>query len=134
MEEERILIIEDEHKIADTLKLGLSENGYDVEVAYDGITGQELFKANQYDLIILDINLPAKNGYALCKDFRMVNPGIPIIILTSLIELEDKIKGYEVGADDYIVKPFEFKELLLKIKVFLKRSLSQALPENNILT
>ncbi len=133
MEQERILIVEDERKIADTLKLGLSENGYFVEVAYDGIAGQKLFNENQYDLILLDINLPGINGYKLCKDFRFANSQIPIIILTSLIDLSDKIEGYEVGADDYIVKPFEFKELLLKIKVFLKRTANQHLPERNIL-
>ncbi len=133
MEQERILIVEDEHKIADTLKLGLTENGYYVEAAYDGIAGQKLFNENQYDLILLDINLPGINGYKLCKDFRLANSRIPIIILTSLIELNDKIEGYEVGADDYIVKPFEFKELLLKIKVFLKRTANQHLPGSNIL-
>jgi two-component system copper resistance phosphate regulon response regulator CusR len=132
MEEERILIIEDEHKIADTLKFGLSENGYHAEVAYDGITGQELFKTNHYGLVILDINLPGINGYKLCREFRQSNPRIPILILTSLIELNDKIQGYEVGADDYIIKPFEFKELLLKIRVFLKLASNHA-PVSTIL-
>lgn len=126
MEGEKILIIEDEQKIADTLKFGLAENGYAVEVAYDGKAGHKLFHQHKYDLIILDINLPGMNGYELCRDFRQGNPYVPIIILTSLIELSDKIRGYETGADDYIVKPFEFKELLLKIKVFLKRALNQS--------
>ena len=121
MEEEKLLVIEDEAKIADTLKLGLFENGYRVDVAYDGIQGQQLFQANEYNLVILDINLPGINGYQLCKDFRIADPDVPIIMLTSLIELDDKVEGYEAGADDYIVKPFAFKELLLKIKVFLKR-------------
>lgn len=124
MEEEKILIIEDEPKIADTLKLGLSENDYQADVAYDGVTGQKLFNENNYDLVVLDINLPGINGYKLCRNFRSVNANVPIIMLTSLIELNDKIEGYEAGADDYIVKPFEFKELLLKVKVFLKRALN----------
>jgi DNA-binding response OmpR family regulator len=125
MEEEKILIIEDEPKIADTLKLGLSEHDYQADVAYDGVTGQKLFNENKYDLVVLDINLPGINGYRLCQNFRSVNAQIPIIMLTSLIELNDKVEGYEAGADDYIVKPFEFRELLLKIKVFLKRTLNQ---------
>jgi DNA-binding response OmpR family regulator len=134
MEVEKLLIIEDEPKIADTLQLGLSENGYDADVAYDGIQGQQLFKNKKYDLVILDINLPGINGYQLCKEFRSTNPQIPIIMLTSLIELGDKIQGYEAGADDYIVKPFEFKELLLKIKVFIKRASNQHAPENAVLS
>jgi two-component system copper resistance phosphate regulon response regulator CusR len=125
MEEEKILIIEDEPKIADTLKLGLSEHDYHADVAYDGVMGQKLFNETKYDLVVLDINLPGINGYKLCKNFRSVNAQIPIIMLTSLIELNDKVEGYEAGADDYIVKPFEFRELLLKIRVFLKRTLNQ---------
>jgi|SRR5438477_2853752 len=130
---ERLLIIEDEPKIADTLKRGLSEVGYDADVAYDGIRGQQLFRNSEYDLVILDINLPGINGYQLCKEFRSTDSHIPIIMLTSLIELGDKIEGYEAGADDYIVKPFEFKELLLKIKVFLKRASSQPSSESAVL-
>jgi len=133
METQRLLIIEDEPKIADTLKRGLSEFGYDVDVAYDGIRGQQLFKNNKYDLVILDINLPGINGYQLCREFRSADSHTPIIMLTSLIELGDKIEGYEAGADDYIVKPFEFKELLLKIKVFLKRALNQPSSESAVL-
>jgi two-component system copper resistance phosphate regulon response regulator CusR len=125
MEEEKILIIEDEPKIADTLKLGLSEHDYHADVAYDGVMGQKLFNETKYDLVVLDINLPGINGYKLCKNFRSVTAQIPIIMLTSLIELNDKVEGYESGADDYIVKPFEFRELLLKIRVFLKRTLNQ---------
>jgi DNA-binding response OmpR family regulator len=133
MEEEKILIIEDERKIADTLKLGLSEHEYQSDVAYDGLTGQKLFNENRYNLVILDINLPGINGYKLCKNFRSVNPHVPIIMLTSLIELNDKVEGYEAGADDYIVKPFEFRELLLKIRVFLKRTINRHSPETAIL-
>jgi DNA-binding response OmpR family regulator len=128
MEQEMILVIEDEPKIADSLKLGLTEKGYHVDTAYDGKRGLEAFESKNYDLILLDINLPSINGYELCKIFRIRNPEVPIIILTSLIELEDKIFGYDLGADDYLVKPFEFKELLLKIKVFLKRTSLKDLP------
>ena len=133
MEEETILIVEDEPKIADTLKLGLEEHGYHADVAYDGKAGYDKFKERPYDLVVLDINLPGMNGYELCKYYRSVNSNVPIIMLTSLIGLNDKIKGYDAGADDYMVKPFEFKELLLKIKVFLKRTMNVQTHEPNIL-
>lgn len=133
MEEEAILIVEDEPKIADTLKLGLEEHGYHADVAYDGKAGYDKFKERPYDLVVLDINLPGMNGYELCKYYRSVNSNVPIIMLTSLIGLNDKIKGYDAGADDYMVKPFEFKELLLKIKVFLKRTMNVQTQEPNIL-
>src|SRR5687768_14432043 len=120
MEEVKILIVEDERKIADTLKFGLSEHGYSVDVAYDGNIGRRLFESNHFDLVILDINIPGINGFELCKIMRGLNEKIPLIMLTALGTLEDKIEGYDSGADDYVVKPFEFKELLLKIRVHLK--------------
>lgn len=129
----KILIVEDEKKIADTLKQGLKENGYYADIAYTGTIGYRMFKENQYDLIILDIKLPGINGYELCKYIRMTNSQIPIIFLTSFIALSDKMEGYNMGADDYIVKPFEFKELLLKIKVFLKRNSIKQSPETRLL-
>ena len=133
MEERKILIVEDEQKIADTLKVGLVENGYHAEVAYDGKIGERLFFASTFDLVILDINLPGLNGYGLTRIIRSYNPHIPIIILTSLSTLNDKIEGYDAGADDYLVKPFEFKELLVKIRVLLKRSMNQYVPVGNVL-
>jgi two-component system, OmpR family, copper resistance phosphate regulon response regulator CusR len=133
MEERKILIIEDEQKIADTLKRGLIENGYQVDVAYDGKIGLKLFDIFAFDLIVLDINLPGINGYELCKIFRSRNERIPVIMLTALSSLEDKIEGYDAGADDYIIKPFEFKELLMKIRVLLKRTMDQSLPIGNVL-
>src|SRR5262245_20421402 len=116
MEERKILIIEDEQKIADTLKVGLVENGYHVEVAYDGKIVERLLQAHDFNLIILDINLPGINGYDLTKMIRARNAHIPIIMLTALSSLNDKIEGYDAGADDYMVKPFEFRELLVKIR------------------
>ncbi|MGN6211863.1 response regulator transcription factor [Parafilimonas sp.] len=131
--ERKILIVEDEKKIADTLKFGLDEIGFSVEVAYDGKLGYHLFCAKEFNLIILDINLPGMNGYDLCKAIRAKNQQIPILMLTSMSALNDKIEGYESGADDYMVKPFEFKELLLKIRVLLKRTVNQSLPVGDIL-
>lgn len=133
MDEPTILIIEDEQKIADTLKLGLSENGYQADVAYDGIIGLKLFESNSFSLVVLDINLPGLNGYELCRKIRSKNSQIPIIMLTALSSLDDKIEGYDSGADDYIIKPFEFKELLMKIRVLLKRTTNQNVPTGNVL-
>jgi two-component system, OmpR family, copper resistance phosphate regulon response regulator CusR len=129
-----ILLVEDEMKIANTLKLGLSENAYNVDVAYDGTIGYKLYTQASYDLIILDINVPGINGYELCRMIRNINANIPIIMFTALNALTDKIEGYDSGADDYIVKPFEFKELLLKIRALLKRTLNQTIPAGNFLT
>ena len=133
MEKRKILIVEDEKKIADTLKFGLSEFGFHVEIAYDGTVGYHLFTAQEFNLVILDINLPGINGYDLCKAMRLKDQHIPIIMLTSMITLPDKIEGYDSGADDYMVKPFEFKELLLKIRALLKRTMNQSLPVGNFL-
>ncbi|HLL42035.1 MAG TPA: response regulator transcription factor [Segetibacter sp.] len=133
MEERKILIVEDEQKIADTLKLGLTENGFYVEVAYDGNIGYKLFQSHNYNLIVLDINLPGINGYDFCKMVRAQNAEIPIIMLTALSSLGDKIDGYDAGADDYLIKPFEFRELMMKIRVLLKRTMHQNIPMGTIL-
>lgn len=125
--------MEDETKIADTLKQGLEENGFYVEVAYDGTIGWKLFERHSFNLVVLDINLPGINGYELCRMIRARDNSTPVIMLTALSSLNDKIDGYDAGADDYIIKPFEFRELLMKIRVLLKRTMSQNLPVGNIL-
>lgn len=133
MDEKKILLVEDEKKIADTLKLGLTENGYNVDVAYDGDMGLKLFESHVYNIIVLDINIPGINGYELCKMIRSKNTQVPVIMLTALSSLNDKIEGYDAGADDYIIKPFEFKELLMKIRVLIKRSMDQGTLTGNLL-
>lgn len=133
MDERRILLVEDEQRIADTLRFGLKEQGFEVEVAYDGKMGYKLFKSLAFNLIVLDINLPGTNGYELCKLIRSSNPEIPVIMLTALNSLEEKIEGYDAGADDYIIKPFEFTELLMKIRVLLRRSGNSLVPVGTIL-
>jgi len=133
MDSGKILLIEDEKKIADTLKFGLDEKGFFVKVAYDGKIGYHLFDSQNFNLIILDINLPGMNGYDLCKAIRIKDEHIPVLMLTSMSSLNDKIEGYDCGADDYMVKPFEFKELLLKIRSLLKRTMTQHTPVGNIL-
>jgi DNA-binding response OmpR family regulator len=133
MDERRILLVEDERRIADTLRFGLIEQGYDVEVAYDGNLGYRLFQSQPFNLVILDINLPGINGFELCKLIRIANPIIPILMLTALRALNDKIEGYDAGADDYLIKPFEFKELLMKIRVALRRTGNKQIPVGSIL-
>ena len=117
-----ILLVEDEMKLADTIQAGLSEHDFDVTIAYNGLDGKKLFLDNAYDLIILDINLPFINGYELCKLIREHDERVPIILLTALNFTDNKIEGFELGADDYITKPFEFRELVARIKALLRRS------------
>jgi DNA-binding response OmpR family regulator len=117
----RILIVEDEPKVASFIKRGLEENSYSCDIASDGLTGKKMFDAERYDLVILDINLPFKNGLDLCKEIRRVNQKIPAIMLTALGTTEDKLLGFNSGADDYLVKPFEFRELLARVRALLKR-------------
>jgi two-component system copper resistance phosphate regulon response regulator CusR len=133
MDERRILLVEDEQRIADTLRFGLKEQGFEVEVAYDGNLGYKLFQSLPFNLIVLDINLPGTNGYELCKLIRAANPEIPVIMLTALNSLDEKIEGYDAGADDFIIKPFEFTELLMKIRVLLRRSGNPLVPVGTIL-
>ena len=117
----RILIVEDEPKVALFLKRGLEENSYSCEIALDGKIGKKMFDAGEYDLVILDINLPYKNGIELCKEIRLNNQKVPVIMLTALGTTEDKLLGFDSGADDYLLKPFEFRELLARIRSLLKR-------------
>jgi two-component system copper resistance phosphate regulon response regulator CusR len=131
-EDIKILLVEDEKKIADILRKGLTENQYEVDVAYDGLVGQKVFDAHHFNLVILDLNLPGMNGYELCKHIRSRNEKIPVIMLTALSTTDDKIQGFEAGADDYIIKPFDFKELLVRIRALLKR-IYQQVQSGNIL-
>jgi len=117
----KILIVEDEPKVASFLKKGLEENNYEAEVAYDGLMAERLVRSNQYDLFILDIIIPGINGLELCKRLKLINSNIPVLMLTALGTTDDKIIGFEAGASDYLVKPFEFRELLARVKVLLKR-------------
>jgi DNA-binding response OmpR family regulator len=129
----RILVVEDEPKVASFVKRGLEENGFSCEIASDGLMGKRMFNAGSYDLIILDLNLPYKNGIELCKEIRMSDQKVPVLMLTALGTTEDKLTGFESGADDYLVKPFEFRELLARIRSLLKR-ISVAETGGNILT
>lgn len=132
MEEIKILLVEDEKKIAQALKTGMEEKGFDVMTAYDGTMGEKFFNNYEFDLVILDINLPDINGYTLSRIIRGKKQHIPILMLTALGTIEDKIEGFEAGADDYLVKPFAFQELLARIKSLLRRT-QTGLPSAHIL-
>jgi len=118
----RILIVEDDKKIAGFIKKGLSEEHYAVDVAYDGEVGVYRAQANNYDLIILDIMLPKKDGIEVCREIRDKNIITPIIMLTAKDTIEDKIEGLDEGADDYLTKPFSFEELLARVRALLRRT------------
>ena len=116
-----ILFVEDDPNLSMILQDYLEMIGYNVDHASDGIKGIELFKKNNYQLIILDIMMPKKDGFTVAKEIRNVNNSIPIVFLTAKNLKEDRIKGFQVGCDDYITKPFSTEELSLRIKVILKR-------------
>jgi DNA-binding response OmpR family regulator len=118
----KILLIEDEPQVVEFLKKGLTEKGYETEVAYDGHMGERLASKGDFDLIILDVILPNINGYELCKKIRDKGIQVPVLMLTALGTTDDKVSGFDAGADDYLVKPFEFEELLARIKALTKRS------------
>lgn len=120
----RILVVEDEPRVASFIKRGLEETGFIIDIAYDGVVAGKMFEARDYDAVILDINLPLKNGIELCREIRKSNLKIPILMLTALGTTEDKITGLDSGADDYLVKPFEFRELLARIRSLLRRASS----------
>lgn len=116
----KILIVEDEKRVADLLKIGLEENGYQAMVAYDGEMGLRLFHSNSFQLVISDVILPKMNGFELCQEIREDDSQIPVLMLTALGTADDKLEGFDVGADDYMVKPFDFRELLARVRVLLK--------------
>ncbi len=118
----KILLIEDEPKTVQSLKQGLEENHYAVEVAYDGLLARQLATRNTYQLIISDIIIPGMNGIELCRELRALGIQTPILMLTALSTTDDKLIGFEAGADDYLAKPFDFKEFLARVKALIKRS------------
>ncbi|PSR52570.1 DNA-binding response regulator [Adhaeribacter arboris] len=127
----KILLVEDEPKVASFIKKGLEEQSYDVEQAYDGFFGKRLALEKEYDLIILDVILPQLNGLEVCKAIRQHNSSVAILMLTALGNTTDKIEGLDAGADDYLVKPFEFQELLARIRALTRRK--NDLPSGEIL-
>ncbi len=117
----KILVVEDEEKVAMFIKKGLEEEGFQVDIAFDGTTGEEKILHNKFDVIILDIMLPGKDGNEVLKSIRDKGIDTPVIMLTAKDQVSDKIDSFELGCDDYLTKPFSFEELLLRIKAILKR-------------
>lgn len=124
----RILIVEDERHLAKILKKGLEENGFIVDMCHDGEEGLYMAETYPFDAILLDILLPGMDGLTILNRLRAKNIGVPVLMLTAKGELEDRVKGLHTGADDYIVKPFDFQELLARLNAVIRRSSNQASP------
>lgn len=117
----RILVVDDDRRLCNIVKRGLVEEAHSVDVAYDGEEGGYLAEVNPYDLIILDIMMPKKDGIEVCRDLRLKNINTPIMMLTAKDAVEDRVKGLDSGADDYVIKPFAFSELLARVRALLRR-------------
>ena len=117
-----ILLVEDETKLGPIIRDELKRQGYLVDLAVDGREAETAFKSKTYSIILLDVNLPYKSGLELCKEFRAANKTVPIVMLTAIGQIQDKVEAFDLGADDYLVKPFHFEELFVRVKALLKRS------------
>jgi DNA-binding response OmpR family regulator len=117
----RVLVVEDERRLAGIIKRGLIEEGYAVDIAFDGEDAQFMAETTSYDVITLDIMLPKKDGISVCKDLRAKKINTPILMLTARDSVEDRVKGLDSGADDYLIKPFAFNELLARVRALLRR-------------
>ncbi len=117
----KLLVVEDEHKIANSIKKGLEQESFVVDVAFDGTEGYDLASTNPYDVVILDLMLPGIDGLTICKKLRSEGVHTPILVLTAKGQLEDKVAGLNNGADDYLVKPFAFAELLARVRALGRR-------------
>ena len=125
----RLLVIDDDRRLCRVIKRGLLEEGYAVDLAYDGEEGEYLAEVNPYDLIILDIMLPIKDGIEVCRELRAKRVSTVILMLTAKDTVEDRIRGLDTGADDYLVKPFAFSELLARVRALLRREGASKSPE-----
>ncbi|MBD2448302.1 response regulator transcription factor [Nostoc sp. FACHB-152] len=121
----RILLVDDEAELTDPLSRVLTREGYTVDAVYDGTNGSELATASSYDLLILDWMLPGKTGLEICQELRQQGKTTPVLFLTAKDTLDDRVEGLDAGADDYLVKPFELRELLARVRALLRRSGSQ---------
>ncbi len=124
----RLLVIEDEPDLAEGLARGLRQQGYAVDVAYDGLQGWELGITNEYDLLILDLNLPEMDGLEVCRRVRASRPALLILMLTARSGPDERVAGLDLGADDYLVKPFHFGELVARIRALLRRDMRARTP------
>ena len=122
VEKKRILIVDDDDEIRELLEFDVSQSGYFVDTARDGMEGLNKALNNTYDLILLDVMMPKMNGFDVCKNIRQAKLAIPILMLTAKGTIDDKTEGFDCGADDYLVKPFDIQEVLLRIRVLLRRN------------
>lgn len=118
----RLLIVDDDEEIRELLVFDIQSSGYMVDFACDGEEGLKKAVENNYDLILLDVMMPKMNGYDVCKNIRLVKPKVPVLMLTAKGTINDKTEGFDVGADDYLVKPFDIQEVLLRIRALLRRN------------
>jgi Response regulators consisting of a CheY-like receiver domain and a winged-helix DNA-binding domain len=122
MDKTKVLLVEDEPKLAASVKEWLEEHDFTVEVAPDGAVARYLVQEKTYDLVLLDLNLPFVNGFDVCQTIRTEQPDLPIIMVSALGSVEQKLTGFDAGADDYLVKPFDFRELLARMRILLKKT------------
>ncbi|NMC36666.1 response regulator transcription factor [Candidatus Beckwithbacteria bacterium] len=128
----KILIIEDDERIAHVMQRGLKEEGFTVDVSHNGEDGEYMAIENPYDAVILDLNLPDKDGLEICRKIRQSKLQTPVVMLTARTSIDDRVKGLNMGADDYVTKPFAFSELLARIRALIRRNASQKLPQYQI--
>jgi DNA-binding response OmpR family regulator len=119
-QQKRVLIVDDDPNLVDLLRVALERSGYGVLTALNGIEGEKVFRANPVDLVVLDVMMPHRDGFTLCRDLRAISP-VPIIMLTARQEVEDIVKGLELGADDYITKPFNLREVVARVAAVMSR-------------
>ena len=127
----RLLVVDDDEQIRELLTFDIAQSGYVVDSAKDGEEGLKKALENNYDLILLDVMMPKMNGYDVCKNIRLVKPNVPILMLTAKGTINDKTEGFDCGADDYLVKPFDVQEVLLHIRALLRRSETASEQENS---
>lgn len=125
----RVLVVEDERRLASIIRRGLMEDGYSVDLVYDGEEAEYIANTTPFDVIILDVMLPKKDGFTICKNLRINKVNVPILMLTARDSIEDRVEGLDSGADDYLVKPFAFPELLARVRALLRRETVSKTPE-----
>jgi len=116
-----VLLVEDDHTLSQNITDALKGEQLNVQTIFDGLLAERVMKKNNFDCIILDVNLPGKNGFDLCRELRVYNSHTPVIMLTAFADLEDKVQGFDCGADDYLTKPFFMRELLMRVNTLIKR-------------
>lgn len=129
----KILLIEDDVQVSGFIRQGLQEQQHEVDVVYDGILGERVGLSREYDVVILDIVIPGINGFDLCRTLKKEKPQTPVLMLTTLATTADKVSGFDAGADDYLVKPFEFEELLARLKALVRRPQTSASQSGTLL-